>query len=300
MRRKTELEVEIVGGLGNQLFGYAAGLFLSQKSSSLLKLNLAMIGAGGTDHGKTLRQFAIPSECLIEVGDNSSAWTFVNRIANKLSRHFNQFRRLKNFALKEYTATDLGYEEEFWNLKNARKIRGYFQTYLYADTVLQKLRQHLVLTNPSDWFLSLSESIELEDPIAIHIRRGDYLKLQDEFGVLDISYYVNAMKAIGALGKRNIWIFTDSPQIVETEIRGTPLENSIIIEPPLESTVNESLLLMSKCRTLVISNSTFSWWAAYLNSSSAEIYAPSVWFKGRAAPAKLIPPAWNLCESIWR
>jgi hypothetical protein len=57
---------------------------------------------------------------------------------------------------------------------------------------------------------------------------------------------------------------------------------------------------MSKANYLVIGNSTFSWWAAYLNENQTNIVAPRKWFKGREDPSELMPPHWKLTESIWK
>ena len=301
MFNTTEVEVEIVGGLGNQLFGYAAGLFLSQKIGAQLKLNLTMVGVGGTHHGKSLQGFSIPSELFVDRATFRDSHGFLTRVSNKLARHSNLYMNLRNNLFGEYSATKLGFEENFWHLNKARKIKGYFQSYKYSDCVKDILRKQLVIPNPSSWYLTQLELIEKQDPIAIHIRRGDYLNLIDDFGVLDISYYESIIKEnVPDAKHRKIWIFTDSPEIVAQEIIGTKLEKSIVVKSPQDSTVNEEMLLMSNFRTLIISNSTFSWWAAYLNKKSSDIHAPLEWFKGREAPEELFPPEWVLHECIWR
>lgn len=301
MRKKSEVEVEIVGGLGNQLFGYAAGLFLSRKTMSSLKLNLSMIGVGGTDHGKSILGFSIPSNLFIERSSVVNTRRFINRVNNKLARHFKSYRKKKNAFLGEYVATELGFEEEFWQLNKARKLKGYFQSYTYTDCVRDILIKELVIPNPTSWYLAQLDIIKEQDPIAIHVRRGDFLNLLDDFGVLDISYFESVIqKHVHNSENRKIWIFTDSPEIVAQEIQGTALQESIIVKPAPDSNVNEVMLLMSNFRTLVISNSTFSWWSAYLSNKETDIHAPSKWFKARRDPERLLPPEWNLHESIWR
>jgi hypothetical protein len=298
MKRRSTVEVEIIGGLGNQLFGYAAGLFLSRKVGSDLILNLGLVGVGGTDHGKSIRGFSLPEEIFIESKKTTNQQVLINRIANKLARHSKLFKKSRDFLLRDFTSIELGFEESFWNLRGSRKIRGYFQTHLYADTVKIELRESLVITNTSIWYRNQIEKLNECNPVGIHMRRGDYLGLMEEFGILDISYYVSIVER-NNLQSRPIWIFTDSPEMVAQEIIGTILEESCIINPPKESSVNESLLLMSMCETLLISNSTFSWWAAYLNKPTSSIHAPSKWFKGRPDPERLIPDTWKSHESIW-
>jgi hypothetical protein len=299
MRRKS-VEAEIIGGLGNQLFGLAAGLYLARKTSTNLTLNLSQVGLGGTDHGKSIKEFNIPESYFSESETITSIPNFMIRISNKIAREVPAYKTIRDSINEIYTAEELGFESDFATLTHPRYIKGYFQTHVYADCVKSELRDHLTLKSESDWYLNKIREIEKNNPIAIHMRRGDYLKLRDEFGVLDIEYYVGITQSLMEMTDSPIWIFTDSPEIVRKEIEGTVLQNAMIIEPPVESSPNESMLLISKCHTIVMSNSTFSWWASYLSSPETVIYAPSKWFKGRNDPARLIPPNWSTAISIWQ
>jgi Glycosyl transferase family 11 len=299
MKRKS-VEVEILGGLGNQLFGLAAGLYLARKTSTKLRLNLSQIGIGGTDHGKTIRDFQIPEDYFLEPRKISLKTTTFKRASNKLARELTVYKKIRDTVNGIYTAIELGFEQDFERLNEPKYIKGYFQTYVYSDSIKSELRKLLVLKSGSDWYFKKIEEIEKDPPIAIHMRRGDYIKLKDDFGVLDIQYYAGLISDLQKSSKRPIWIFTDSPQLVSEEIKDTILRDATIIEPPKESSPSESMLLISKCHTIVMSNSTFSWWASYLSAEGTSIYAPSKWFKGRNDPEKLVPPDWQRSLSIWQ
>jgi hypothetical protein len=299
MKRKS-VEVEILGGLGNQLFGLAAGLYLARKTSTKVRLNLSQIGIGGTNHGKSIRDFQIPEDYFLDSIKISLKPDFLSRVSNKIARELPTYKKIRDSINEIYTATELGFEREFEGLTLPRYIKGYFQTYIYADSIKPELRELLVLRSGSDWYFRKVIEIDKVQPIAIHMRRGDYVKLKDDFGVLDIQYYAGLVNNLRKSSVRPIWIFTDSPQLVSKEIEGTILRDATIIEPPVESSPSESMLLISKCNTIVMSNSTFSWWASYLSREGTEIYAPSKWFKGRNDPEKLIPPEWNRSFSVWQ
>jgi hypothetical protein len=298
--RRNSVEVEIIGGLGNQLFGLAAGLYLSRKTSTPLKLNLSQIGMGGTNHGRSITNFQIPESYFHESKKVISKPSLINRISNKIAREIPAFRRIRDLINEIYTATELGFEQDFETLSRPRYIKGYFQTYIYPDFVKSNLQELLVLRFGSSWYLDKIKEIEANKPIAIHMRRGDYIKLKEEFGILDIKFYEGLVLELTKNESRPLWIFTDSPKLVRKEIEGTILCGATIIEPPIESSPNESMLLISKCNTIVMSNSTFSWWASYLSTPGTLIYAPSKWFKGRKDPASLIPSDWSTVESIWQ
>ena len=298
--KRESVEVEIVGGLGNQLFGLAAGLYLARRTSSGLTLNLSQVGVGGTDHGKSIKEFNIPEVYFGDIEKITLKPNFISRISNKLAREFLVYKKVRDSINEIYTAGELGFEDDFATLTRPRYIKGYFQTHVYTDYVKSELREYLTLKSESNWYLDKVREIEQENPIAVHMRRGDYIKLRDEFGVLDVEYYIGLTKNLIEREVRPIWIFTDSPQIVREEILGTILQNAKIIEPPVGSSPNESMLLISKCNTIVMSNSTFSWWASYISAEGTLIYAPHKWFRGRSDPANLIPPNWSTAESIWQ
>jgi hypothetical protein len=298
--KRESVEVEIIGGLGNQLFGLSAGLFLSRKTSTPLKLNLSQIGVGGTDHGKSINEFQIPKSYFNDSKKVSLKPSFIGRVSNKIAREFPAYKKTRDSFNGIYTATELGFESEFESLGEPRYIKGYFQTHLYADFVRSELRELIILKTESDWYLNKLREIEKSQPIAIHMRRGDYVRLREEFGVLDVQYYIDLISSLTEKNIRPIWIFTDSPELVRKEIKGTNLQDAIIIEPPSESSPNESMLLISRCNTIVMSNSTFSWWASYLSAEGTLIYSPSKWFKGRTDPLRLIPPNWSTALSIWQ
>jgi hypothetical protein len=298
---KRNVKVELVGGLGNQLFGLAAGLFLARKTGAVLKLNVSQIGVGGTDHGRTIENFKIPRDMFYE-GKRlpPTLNSMLQRISNKIARHVPLYRSFRELFLGIYTAKELGYEEGFWKLNAPKNIKGYFQTYKYADQVRKELMDMLILKREANWLSERSRDIELLDPIAIHMRRGDYASLISDFGILHADYYLSVLKEINPKSDKIVWIFTDSPETIAAEIRDTELELAEIICTPPESTPNETMILMSRCKTLIIGNSTFSWWSAFLASEETSIYAPTQWFKGRDEPFKLIPPTWNRAVSIWR
>jgi hypothetical protein len=137
------------------------------------------------------------------------------------------------------------------------------------------------------------------------VRRGDYLLEKNDFiGALSVNYYLKALRLVDRklehrITGRPIWIVSDDPSVVREEFAGTSeFESAQYIEAPKNSDPAESLVLMSAASSIVISNSTFSWWSAAL-SQGANIVAPSKWFKESEDPDSLIPDSWLRAESSW-
>lgn len=302
MFKRRYVTTEIVGGLGNQLFGLAAGMFLAQKLNAPVKLDLSMIGKGGTDHGKSILNFDLPNTIKIK----SSRWSIfpldiLRRVNNKISRRFKRYSGFLSNLTQIYTSSELGLESKFIEINEPKYIKGYFQSYIYVDAVRDSFMSIANISKTSEWFNRTLDEMHEAQPYVLHIRRGDYKTLINDFGLLSIEYYQRAVSALpGYHENAPIWIFTDSPKDVINEIQGTSFQNARVIMPLPETPVNESLILMSKAKYLVIGNSTFSWWAGYLNANQANIVAPKKWFKGREDPRELLPPQWILAESIWK
>jgi len=299
-KKKPRVVVEVVGGLGNQLFMYAAGAYLAEKSGAELVLDISKVGVGAVDHGKTILNFQLDCEISDDPRVITKRFWFIRRVSNKLASLSGRYRKLKDCLHRRYTANSLGYEPEFASLSQARKISGYFQSYVYPDFVKNVLRDTLVLKSPSDWFKEHERLIKEENPIVLHMRRGDYLAAKDDFGVLGVKYYEAGVAILSEDNQnRNIWIFTDSPELIRTEIATSMLFNASVVIPPKGTNPNESMILMSRASDIVIGNSTYSWWAAYLASEKANVIAPEKWFRTLEDPVLLLPEPWVKITSQW-
>ena len=113
--------------------------------------------------------------------------------------------------------------------------------------------------------------------VGVHVRRGDFLTNRS-FGACTSDYYDQAIQRIASVVKNpRIVVFTNDKAWVDKNFRmGLPYE---IYLNSSKNTDIEELYLMTKFKSLVISNSTFSWWGAYLNEGPGQyIISPSTWF----------------------
>jgi hypothetical protein len=137
--------------------------------------------------------------------------------------------------------------------------------------------------------------------IAIHIRRGDYAhpRNSETIGLLSISYYLQGIDLVQSrLGDLPVWLFSDEPEYV-LEIMPLMPRNCRLILSPNESHPAETLLIMSKAKGFVLSNSTFSWWGARFARDDSFKVVPSPWFRNLQQPNSLKPESWEDLESIW-
>lgn len=120
------------------------------------------------------------------------------------------------------------------------------------------------------------DEIEKSNSVAMHIRRGDYLELSDTYGgICTEKYYVNAIKQFEDMDCK-FYIFSNDYEYAKVHYSG----DRFVIVKPFEQfpEANMDLVLMSKCKHNIIANSTFSWWAAWLNSNRSKIViAPEKW-----------------------
>lgn len=163
------------------------------------------------------------------------------------------------------------------------KTRGHFQSYKYFDHNRDYIKK--LFTSNND-----SYQPKWKDYTAIQVRRGDYWKFPNHHPQLNVNYYY---KAVELANPNQIVIFSDDIQWCKDNLHfNVPVSYSANVPDWME------LYQMSWCKQLIISNSSFGWWAAYLNSrKDTQIYVPSTWF-GKAMIAEgfnindLILPEW--------
>ena len=165
---------------------------------------------------------------------------------------------------------------------HARNLKGYFQTEKYFDTIRNDLYELFTLPESiecyahSKWGDLISRMPALT---VVHIRRGDYFQSavnMKNHGFLTDKYYTRAMQASGA---ERVAIFSDDIEWCKRQ-SWLPHDRCEFID---ESDEQIALYLMTKSKSFIISNSSFSWWAAYLSGEGARVWAPDRWYPRTSA-----------------
>ena len=293
MERKDCLTVEIAGGLGNQLFMFYAGLFFQENFQREVTFDITDLARIQELHpGANIQSLGLLDDYRTTIGLKTSISklepivTRIRRLSTKLSR------------AGVFTSENIGYINPNLIPPDVKRIRGYFQSWIYFNSLGKKPLLGLKnLSSPSRWLMEEIDKTKSRKVLSLHVRRGDYaLPINRMNGILSTDYYKQALAEVDNYD--SIWIFTDSPKEVESEFSqlGFPFE---VVYPPSNTDPVESLLLMAATKNIVISNSTFSWWAAMIAGDSASIHAPSKWFELSEDPNNLIPDNWNRIPSEW-
>jgi hypothetical protein len=151
-------------------------------------------------------------------------------------------------------------------------LNGYFQSEKYFKDFEEKLKN--LYFKPSKNIVEKFFKYDFKDSVSIHVRRGGDRHLgnmQEYFKDLDFSYYQNAINIINNQKQiKKIFIFSDDISWCEKHINNLVTINKEIIF--IKGNKNyEDLFLMSKCENNIIGNSTFSWWAAWLNTNQEKV-----------------------------
>jgi hypothetical protein len=299
MNPNNEIVFRIAGGLGNQFFMYCAGVYFQQKFQRNVVFDISDLNRIKILHaGLNILDLGLLDEHNTKTYQVFS-WKKYDFWKTKKSyeKIWDRLLNLANLS-KSYRPSEIGFVDLSKIPARTKAIEGYFQTWKFHAEINQKpLISSDSLTNPTQWFLDNALLIR-QGPVAVfHVRRGDYASLENRaFGMLSLAFFKKTSWMIPDHFER--WIFTDSPEALEKDLESMGTQFKLIV-PPDNSDPIESLLLMSMASYIVISNSTYSWWAATLAGKNATVYAPSKWFQHRADPVDLLPNAWIKIPSEW-
>jgi hypothetical protein len=259
--------VELMGGLGNQLFQVAATLSYSKDHD---------INPVFPVHPKqsASRKVAYKTSFFHELTFNSAHYNDVTTFTEK---------SFKYTPIPAPTASG-----------KPLKLSGYFQTEKYFEKHKNYILNIIALP------LKFQETIKKKYidiashplTVSIHVRRGDYLRLQHVHYIQPIDYYERAIKQFNP--KSLFVIFSDDIAWCKTQDVFNSIPNKVYISGEIDY---NDLYLMSLCKHNIIANSSFSWWGAYLNMNrKKKVIAPSMWF-GASGPKDtqdLLPDSWNV------
>jgi len=280
--------IKLKGGLGNQLFQYAFGRLIALKRGEDLKLDKDILGqrgdtyrAYGLDNFNIKAEIASREEVLkvkYPLGLVSKAWRFFKA------------KFLRNFHI--------GFEARMLKTK-ALYLDGFFQSCKYLEPIRRELLEEVSLKEDiSLKYSDLLSDLNFSNSVALHIRRGDYVNnpaTKKAHFICDLSYYQKAISLIKEkLNEESLipkfFVFSDDINWAKENLK---TENCLFISRP-EFLDSEELILMSKAKNNIISNSSFSFWSAWLNNNPEKIViAPALWNrKYKRAYKDLIPEDW--------
>ncbi len=290
--------VRLMGGLGNQMFQYAAGKAVSKRLGVPLLLDRLFLDDRSAHLTHTMRDFELDAYHITAKIAEASLVTKHRRAAdNALYRRFRHYAPAL-FPDKRFAEKSHRYDPAVEQLKAPVYLEGFWQCETYFLSVAAELRGHdfIPVQQPEGLNAELLQKIKAAPAVSLHVRRTDYVTNADAnkfHGICSIDYYERAAKYIAEkTGAEQFFIFSDDPQWVKENIR-LPYA-ATYISHNLGAAAYWDLFLMRNCHHHIIANSSFSWWGAWLNASEEKIViAPKQWFaEPSAADTDVIPDSW--------
>lgn len=284
----------IIGGLGNQMFQYAAGRSLSLELSQQLRLDISGFRDYSLHQGFELERVF---NCKVEVAteaetQNILGWRGVFGIKRILSRPSMAPIRHNGFVVEPH----FQYWAGLTKVPIDSYLVGYWQSEKYFHKHLEAIRSDFIFkTSLTTKNLELSKKMAKVNAVSLHIRRGDYIrnrKTNATHGACDLDYFD---AAIGYMSSRVedpfFFIFSDDIEWARGNLKLDFPCHYVDINCGIES--YNDMHLMSLCQHNIIANSSFSWWGAWLNFRTDKIViAPQNWFRNNIKTQDLIPSNW--------
>lgn len=268
------------GGLGNQLLQYFAAENLSKQTGRDLVLDLSWFVQKGNRNGLLdVRHYELNNYDFSQHLPTESELSWKNSIYTE--------RLIK--VLPKKLSTLLGiFEEPSQNLSISlsRRQITIFGHWVNEPIVPEsvQLRNLLIdgISRKSAEYLRLSEDVQRDRVISVHMRLGDYEKFSYQYAIRDPNYFVNAVQTVKhKFNEKHLkfWIFSDNPKKA-SQILSNIVEPDLVFDEKLNLSVSEELALLSKSSAIICSNSTFSWWAAKMSNENSIVIFPREYMRG--------------------
>lgn len=254
---KPIIFLKLEGGLGNQLFQYFFARKLCDEINARLVLDVTYFFHSYTKkHEKPhlLQYRAIRSK--------HSVWKSFPRLTREIWELLEKLGQGRFVRVLDDTHSDLGDAKVAF-------IRGYFHNVRYLprrEDILNVFSSLEVSVNKLKAIDKVSIRANLESKVLIHVRRGDYVEQSHIYDILSPNYYAKAIRYIEQIGDaKNLILMSDEINSARDFLKFEMGEISIFDDEE-QLNPNETLEVASRSNSIIIANSTFSWWIAYLGT----------------------------------
>ena len=284
---------QIFGGLGNQMFQYAAGRALALSKNTTYQVDTSQFAS------YDLRQYELPRifDCPVEAVSDSDLNNMLGWYASPSIQKF--VARLRVPMLR---SRKIAIEPHFHYWPGINKVpqdcylAGYWQSEKYFQDVIPEIRTDFTFKMPmSDRNAEVASQIARANAVSLHVRRGDYASnptTNSTHGLCSLDYYQTAIRYVTErIESPYFFIFSDDIRWVKDQLP-MDLPHQYIEHNQGNESYND-MRLMSLCRHHIIANSSFSWWGAWLNPKLDKIViAPKKWFANDLCVKDLFPQSW--------
>lgn len=277
---------QATGGFGNQLYNYAIGFTLAQKYHDDFTLDISPYAFSPRPY--VLNQLKITGKVCSLYPPKKNTKLF--RMLARMQRIFATNRQGKCKWMKELPETRNQYGNYDFSYKKNLYLEGYWQHYKYFDECRELLCKEFTLKEEfcSPLYNELIQKCLNENSVAVHIRRGDY----EASWILPDSYYHQAFQTI-EYKEENLKYYIFCEDVAYVQEHYSYLQNAEFITGKYELSDLEEFFVMANCKHQIIANSTFSWWAAYLNTNAEKtVIAPEY----RQWTKEYYPTNWRLIK----
>lgn len=275
MENNQQIVTTLNGGLGNQLFQYAAGRCLALRLKSPLMLDISSYtGASGevTPRAYELEKF------------NTLNAMYTPGVHERICQKVHGLHRLPR--IKIYKERSCDFDSSYFCLMGSNRLIGYWQSHKYLSGYENVIASDFEPARPlCDQSEKVKNHLQSTNSVSIHVRRGDYVSLTSAtkfHGVINLDYYVKAIKlANESLDNPHYFVFSDDIQWCKNFLL-KELPSVTFVAHNRDDSSWEDLVLMGYSRHHIIANSSFSWWGAWLADqrygNDRLVVAPQNWF----------------------
>lgn len=287
--------VQLQAGLGNQMFGYTFSKYLEYKTKEKAKLSLLPFLLRQDHNGLEIHKVFVGVK-----GINICKYyliTCLHKIFFLDNIRFFIFRLIRNIKYPQSVCywTQSPYTFIEVPLSGIKYYCGLWQNAQYAQPVREQLLSDFTFKLPKDGAYKKYEEVLLtsQDTVAIHIRRGDYLSEEySNWNIFqDYSFFFNSIEFLKKqYNAKSFFIFSDDLIACKEIFIG---DEYTFVEANTGKNSYLDMYLMTLATHNIISNSSFSWWAAFLKQKSGVVIAPKYWTsKTKIETASFSPNNW--------
>ena len=295
--KKGTLTLNLEHGLGNQLSQYFAGLAYSLEYDLNLKCSHKFPKAGFHDSFLDIRELNLIGD--FDKSDNRSLVN-VEKLTQFCSHRFPASDKLTG----RYYGKGQGYDPNLMTKSGVRRLSGFFHCYYYFDycqSILPSLTSDQIF--PSDFANhELTARVQAPNAISIHIRRGDFLAHSESFGSLGLGYYLGSLQdSRKRVENPNFYIFSDDLKSAHSIIDHLEISNAVFPEALYSLTPLQIIYFLSQSKTLISSNSTFSYWSAVMSNENNYVLMPKPFHRNTDLSEEfLYRPRWKLIDAQFK